>query len=270
MKFAVTAYYGADVDAHRAAYLTGVLAVFALRGAGGRAWMCGRSARRLGWRKPLRVPPLFLLAILVFAASLVWVVTERPVGAAIAGAFIALVLVVSIVSRAWRSTEFRFDGFEFADKATEFEWGRLKAADYPDPGADRGTGQEAIAGEGDRRPDAAPHPGHGADHVRGGGTGRPERLPPQAAAADRPRERPRGDPRHALFLDRARAGRGGAGGRIRRRRYRRFTSAGRRRTRSPANLHFVLFGTGNVPWMVHTLIRRADVPDDRKPRIIVA
>jgi hypothetical protein len=37
-----------------------------------------------------------------------------------------------------------------------------------------------------------------------------------------------------------------------------------------ANLHFVLFGTGNVPWMVHNLIRRADVPPDRKPRIIVA
>ena len=29
LKFAVTAYFGADVDAHRAAYLTGVLAVFA-------------------------------------------------------------------------------------------------------------------------------------------------------------------------------------------------------------------------------------------------
>ena len=36
-----------------------------------------------------------------------------------------------------------------------------------------------------------------------------------------------------------------------------------------ANLHFVLFGAGNVPWMVHTLIRRADVPEDRKPRVIV-
>jgi len=36
-----------------------------------------------------------------------------------------------------------------------------------------------------------------------------------------------------------------------------------------ANLHFVLFGHGNVPWMVHTLIRRAAVPDARKPRVIV-
>ena len=37
-----------------------------------------------------------------------------------------------------------------------------------------------------------------------------------------------------------------------------------------ANLHFVLFGHGNVPWMVHTLIRRADVPEERKPRVVVA
>lgn len=37
-----------------------------------------------------------------------------------------------------------------------------------------------------------------------------------------------------------------------------------------ANLHFVLFGMGNVPWMVHTLIRRAEVPEDRKPPVIVA
>mgnify|MGYP001308285050 CR=1 FL=1 len=37
-----------------------------------------------------------------------------------------------------------------------------------------------------------------------------------------------------------------------------------------ANLHFVLFGSGNVPWMVYTLIRRADVPEERKPRVVVA
>ena len=37
-----------------------------------------------------------------------------------------------------------------------------------------------------------------------------------------------------------------------------------------ANLHFVLFGSGNVPWMVYTLIRRSDVPEERKPRVVVA
>ena len=37
-----------------------------------------------------------------------------------------------------------------------------------------------------------------------------------------------------------------------------------------ANLHFVLFGMGNVPWMVYTLIRRADIPDDRRPPVVIA
>src|SRR5262249_31214128 len=130
LKFAVTVYFGADVDAHRAAYLTGVLAVFAFAAlaASVDVW---QKRKRLGWRKPVRVPPLFLLALLVFTVSVLWVVTERPVGAAIAAAFVGLVLLVSLVSRAWRSTEFRFDGFEYADKATEYEWEKLKASDFP-------------------------------------------------------------------------------------------------------------------------------------------
>jgi hypothetical protein len=36
-----------------------------------------------------------------------------------------------------------------------------------------------------------------------------------------------------------------------------------------ANLHFVLFGHGNVPWMVYELIRAADFPEDRKPKVLV-
>lgn len=36
-----------------------------------------------------------------------------------------------------------------------------------------------------------------------------------------------------------------------------------------ANLHFVMFGHGNVPWLVYTLIRGSNVPEDRKPRVIV-
>src|SRR5207244_2920605 len=35
-----------------------------------------------------------------------------------------------------------------------------------------------------------------------------------------------------------------------------------------ANIHFVLFGHGNVPWMVQTLIQRAPVPNDRKPHVV--
>ena len=36
-----------------------------------------------------------------------------------------------------------------------------------------------------------------------------------------------------------------------------------------ANLNFVLFGEGNIPWMVRELIRRAEPEHDRQPRIVV-
>jgi len=36
-----------------------------------------------------------------------------------------------------------------------------------------------------------------------------------------------------------------------------------------ANLSFVLFGEGNVPWMVRELIRKAEPNPERQPRVIV-
>ena len=36
-----------------------------------------------------------------------------------------------------------------------------------------------------------------------------------------------------------------------------------------ANLHFLLLGHGNVPWMVHELLRKAEPDTARRPRVIV-
>jgi hypothetical protein len=36
-----------------------------------------------------------------------------------------------------------------------------------------------------------------------------------------------------------------------------------------ANLHFLLFGEGNVPWMVHSLIRKAEPNPARRPRVVI-
>jgi hypothetical protein len=36
-----------------------------------------------------------------------------------------------------------------------------------------------------------------------------------------------------------------------------------------ANLHFVLFGHGNVPWMVHYLLGRAERDAVRRPRVVI-
>ena len=267
LKFAVTAYFGADVDAHRAAYLTGVLAVFMFAALAAVLDVWQRRKER-GWRKAFRVPPLFLLALAVFAASLVWVVTERPVGAAIAAAFIGLVLIVSLVSRAWRSTEFRFDGFEFADKATEHEWEKIKAADYPilvpfRPGLVTAADKEIEIRMRRRIPESIPimfvdveladpsdfhqkplvgiarENGRLVIHIT-----RCSSIPHALAAAALEIASVAGVPEVHFGWS----------------------------AENPvtANLHFVLFGRGNVPWMVHTLIKRAEVPPERKPRVVVA
>jgi hypothetical protein len=36
-----------------------------------------------------------------------------------------------------------------------------------------------------------------------------------------------------------------------------------------ANLHFVLFGHGNVPWMVHELIQLAEPDPKKQPLVLV-
>jgi len=36
-----------------------------------------------------------------------------------------------------------------------------------------------------------------------------------------------------------------------------------------ANLHFLLMGEGNIPWMVHELIRHAEPDPARQPRVVI-
>jgi hypothetical protein len=36
-----------------------------------------------------------------------------------------------------------------------------------------------------------------------------------------------------------------------------------------ANLHFLLLGQGNVPWMVHALVRKAEPRPERRPRVVI-
>ena len=266
VKFAVTLYYGADVDAHRGAYLTSVLAVFAFAAvaAGVDVWQRRKGRGRVRWLRP---PPLYALATLVFAGSGVAVAVGRPLGAVMAGAFVAVVLVVSMVSRAWRCTEFRFDGFDHADPETEAEWKKLAASDFRclvpvRSGVETLPVKEREIRERHRIPAGEPI------------------VFVQAELADpsdfhhRPRLRlVRENGRVVVYITRCASiphalaaaaldlASGGAVPEVH------FGWSAENPV--TANLHFALFGHGNVPWMVHTLVRRAAVPEDRKPRVIV-
>jgi len=109
--FLVTILFRADVDAQGGAYATGVLALMTSA-----AIAVTLSARRLNQK----VQWLFMLISLVFIYTTVVNIVEQPEGIKIALIFIAAIVISSLFSRVWRSTELRVERVELDDIAREF------------------------------------------------------------------------------------------------------------------------------------------------------
>ena len=110
--FAVTVIFKADVDAQGGAYATGVLVLMT---------SAAVAVTLSAWRN--REPVLkylFALIAAVFAYTTVVNVIERPDGIKIAGFFIAAIVVTSLVSRVFRSTELRVERVELDRAARRF------------------------------------------------------------------------------------------------------------------------------------------------------
>jgi len=107
-----TIIFKADVEAQAGAYATGILAMMVSA-----AFAVTMAARRR--RRPAAVLG-FSLVTLVLVYALVENVLEKPDGIAISFGFIIGIIVVSLVSRVWRSTELRADRIEFDDRARPF------------------------------------------------------------------------------------------------------------------------------------------------------
>jgi hypothetical protein len=108
--FAVTLIFNADVDAQGGAYATGVLVLMTSA-----AIAVTLAMRRRGqnW-----LP--FLAIVVVFAYTTVQNIHERPEGIKIASFFILAIVVASLFSRVWRSTELRVERIELDDMARDF------------------------------------------------------------------------------------------------------------------------------------------------------
>lgn len=108
--FAVTLIFNADVDAQAGAYATGVLVLMTSAAI---AVTLAMRKRRQNW-----IP--FLLIAIVFTYTTIQNIHERPEGIKIASFFILAIVVASLFSRVWRSTELRVERIELDDLAREF------------------------------------------------------------------------------------------------------------------------------------------------------
>ena len=105
----ITILFQADVDAQAGAYATGILAMMVSA-----AFAVTVAARR---RRRPRAVFGFGVVTLLFCYALVDNIVEKPDGIVISLVFIAGIVVISLVSRIWRTTELRADAIEFDEQA---------------------------------------------------------------------------------------------------------------------------------------------------------
>ncbi|BAY24857.1 putative amino acid transporter [Calothrix sp. NIES-2100] len=110
--FIVTIIFRANVEAQGGAYATGVLVLITSA-----AFAVTLSVHRQ--RSP-RGTFVFAIITLVFIYTTIVNIIERPEGIRIAGFFISTIIITSLISRVWRSTELRVEQIEIDDHAHQF------------------------------------------------------------------------------------------------------------------------------------------------------
>jgi hypothetical protein len=260
----VTIAFRASVSAQLWAYASSVLVLLVTASLASYLDARARSRGPAG-RLLLRVP--FGLICLLFLCMFVLMVVQNVTGLGIALGFVAVVMVTAFVSRWLRSTELRFQSFAFADEATKERWERVCRLDF----------QVLV-----------PHlPGHHTLKEKEEEIRKRHRLGPEVPILFV--EVQLGDPsdfynsplmkiedvdgREVIRVSRCTsvahvlAAMGLA-----------FREVGEPpeihfgwSNESPhaANLNFLLFGQGNVPWLVHGLLVKAEPDERRRPRVIV-
>lgn len=261
----VTLIFKASVDAQSAAYATGVLVLMTSAGV---ASVIDLWNRRVGRRRIFRFAWGFAFITIVFAYTTVANVIEKPDGIKIAAFFIATIILTSLASRIARSRELRFAGFQIADAESRFMWDTIRHLELTilvphRPGRRTLASKEqqirrehriprdlmivfvevvlADASEFMNEPVLKIEEEEGRFIMRI--TGAASISHTLAAVALEMAKVGRPPEIHFGWTD-----------------------------ESPVSgtLGFLLFGEGNVPWMVRDLIRRAEADETKRPLIIIA
>jgi hypothetical protein len=263
INLAVTVFFRASVTAQRGAYATSVLVM--LSSAGVASLLHVRQARH-GLPYP-RMAWVFVLITSLFGMAALATILVTPEGLAIALAFVVAIMTSSVVSRILRSTELRFQGFQFADGHSRFLWESLQYMDFPvlvphRPGRQSLSGKEAAIRQRHRLTPDIPvvfvevQLGDASDFYQ----------QPFLEVSQQ-------DGRFILRIDRC-----VSVAHV-------IAAVGLELSRfskppeihfgwsddSPltATIRFLLFGEGNIPWLVRELICRAEPDQERQPRVII-
>lgn len=259
-----TVVFRASVTDQQWAYSASVVAL--LFGASLAALFDVRATWKDSYLRPLVQLPFALIALLFLLMGLL-IVVQRPSGILISVGFVAVVMVTGIVSRWLRSTEPRFHEFRFATPEDKRKWDTTCDLDFqiivPHVRGSRTLAEkEKEIRLVHRIPDEVPllfvevevgdpsefavEPIMSFEEEDGQQVIRIREASsvPHTLAAVGLAFRHVGVPPEMHF-------------------------AWANESPLEANLNFVLLGEGNVPWLVHELIRRAEPDFSRRPRVIV-
>ncbi len=260
----VTLIFKADVSAQGDAYATGVLVLMTSAAVASVIEKYrtnqGSVARRIAWP--------YVLIGLIFIYTTAAIVVEKPVGLLISSFFIAAILLVSFISRIARSRELRFAGFKPVDIQSKLLWDTIRDLDLTilvphRPGRRTLAEKEQSIRREHRIPrdlmvvfveveltDASEFVPEQVIHVREE-QGRYILRITEAASISHTLA--------ALALEMAKVGRAPE-----------IHFGWTDENILSGTLGFLLFGEGNVPWMVRALIRKAEPNPAKRPLIIIA
>ncbi|MGC4003735.1 MAG: hypothetical protein QM811_11655 [Pirellulales bacterium] len=259
----VTWIFNADVTAQSGAYATGVLVLISSASLATviDKWHAHHDQGFLRW------PWGYALITGVFFYTTAANMVERPDGIFIASFFIVAILLSSFWSRLRRSTELRFRGFEFADAESKFMWDALKHLEFPvlvphRPGARDLAEKDAIIRTRHRLGPDVPIVFIEAE------LGDPSEFQMRPLMTIREEEgrfviavQRCVSIAHVIAIIALECSKVGVAPEIH--------FGWSNESPMAASVGFLLFGEGNVPWMVHELIRKAEPDPEHQPQVFI-